>query len=108
MCGGDDQHSTGPGEVKGITINSVRVSSAVLSWRLPLSNGRSILGYRISSLVSGVEQLAANISLVGDMVVAYVSGLQPFTKYQLMVLAYNDLANGPASELVEMSTLAGG
>jgi len=95
---------TAPHNVSATVLSATSVS---LMWTHPSSNGGAdITNYIITYWSNAVDHMTVettNASLAIEL-----HDLAPYTAYQFLVSAENDIGTGPASVTIEAMTLVGG
>ncbi|CAL1264756.1 unnamed protein product [Larinioides sclopetarius] len=99
------------GSPREVQVHSTGAQSMKVSWKPPsddVSNGiikGYYIGYRISSTSEPYNFKQVEKSTDGQQHSTYITGLQPFTKYDIVVKAYNSAGAGPKSAKITGKTL---
>ncbi|GBN11941.1 Down syndrome cell adhesion molecule [Araneus ventricosus] len=102
------------GSPRDVQVHSTGAQSMKVSWKPPpddVSNGvikGYYVGYRISSTSEPYIFKQVERSTDGQQQSTYLTGLQPFTKYDIVVKAYNSAGAGPKSAKITGKTLETG
>ena len=93
-----------PGQPSGITTSMATPTSLTLSWLAPLSGG-SVSVYSVQYRTTGSASWLLAGQTNGSQSLA-ISGLQPQTSYDFTVSATNNVATGPTSSTLTVTTPA--
>ncbi|KAF8789830.1 Down syndrome cell adhesion molecule like protein [Argiope bruennichi] len=99
------------GSPRDVQVHSTGAQSMKVSWKPPpddVTNGvikGYYIGYRISSTSEPYTFKQVERSTEGQQQSTYITGLQPFTKYDIVVKAFNAAGAGPKSAKITGKTL---
>ncbi|GIX95755.1 down syndrome cell adhesion molecule-like protein Dscam2 [Caerostris extrusa] len=99
------------GSPRDVQVHSTGAQSMKVSWKPPpddVTNGiikGYYIGYRISSTSEPYTFKQVEKSAEGQQQSTYITGLQPFTKYDIVVKAFNSAGAGPKSAKITGKTL---
>ncbi|XP_054712942.1 LOW QUALITY PROTEIN: cell adhesion molecule DSCAM-like [Uloborus diversus] len=99
------------GSPKEVQVHSTGAQSIKVSWKPPPEdtvNGYIrgyYIGYRKSSSVDAYTYKQVEKSKESEQQSTYITGLQPFTKYDIVVKAFNSAGAGPKSPKIVGKTL---
>ncbi|GAN76345.1 fibronectin type III domain-containing protein [Acidisphaera rubrifaciens] len=90
-----------PGAPTAVAAGTVTAGSVALGWTAPVSGQATgyIVQYRVTGTLSWSQMTTSGTAAV-------VSGLNPATRYDIEVIASNATGTGPASGLMQVTTLA--
>ncbi|KAG8178053.1 hypothetical protein JTE90_024066 [Oedothorax gibbosus] len=104
------------GTPREVQVHSTGAQSMKVSWKPPpddVTNGQIrgySIGYRVSSASEAytfkqVERSSTTANGEKEALSTYITGLQPFTKYDIVVKAFNSAGMGPKSAKITGKTL---
>lgn len=84
------------------TVKTISSTSIAASWQLPPVDSRHgiIIGFKLYYKKRGIPRLETSITIKNGMVRSKpVTGLAKFTEYELQVLAFTSVGDGPKSSI---------
>ncbi|XP_054712938.1 cell adhesion molecule Dscam2-like [Uloborus diversus] len=99
------------GSPRDVQVHSTGAQSMKVSWKPPPEDTQHgfikgyYIGYRLSSSTESYTYKQVEHQSNKDVQSTYITGLQPFTKYDIVIKAYNSAGAGPKSSRIVGKTL---